>query len=510
MGRSHDVIVIDSDSDSDGDYDSEIQFISSKPGSPVQERAGSPEIEIVSVKKGVKEREVFTIDEGDGGGKRRKVEGNKSQSPAPPSTLITLSTLDQPFNISAQERTTLLLCIFNVTKKLADTHRKKFEKGKKLVSIWALVESFADEGSEKKLRDVDEEDDVRGDDDSLSPVGRSEKISRKAMISYAIGRLKLTLDQKVFDAKQAASLTANPDPSATGLMECELCCGDYPFGDLVFCEHPSDNGAEQHVACGYCVNQYVSKTPRCQAASLTSIPCFRATEEGKGTEKTTIGCRALLPPRAVRDAIGPFNALVFQEKEDERSIRVATGGASAKKIFCTTCNEVVGVVMLEDVGDGHVVCPKCDKKHCGRCGNESHGKEPCPPDEEMSKFLGTGKEAKNTKRCPKCGIGISKAAGCNHMTCSASTGGCGHEFCWLCLGPFPKCDCNHFERQSANLARQMAGGGGGGGGFAAGRGGGFAQLPLFLQNMMQGRGMGGGGQFGGGGGGGFDSSEGDY
>jgi hypothetical protein len=248
------------------------------------------------------------------------------------------------------------------------------------------------------------------------------------------------------------------------------------------------------MACGYCVGQYVSKTPRCQAASLTSIPCFKAVEEGKGSEKGVTGCNSLLPPAAVRASIGPLAALEFQEKEDERSIRVATGGASAKRIFCTTCNEVVGVVLLNDVGDGKTNCPKCNKRHCARCGNADHGKNPCPPDEEMTKFLGTGKEAKNTKRCPSCGIGISKNAGCNHMTCSASTGGCGHEFCWLCLGPFPKCNCGHFEQQSTALARQLQhGGGGGGGGFAAGRGRGFA-LPGFA---LGGGGFPGGGMFGG-------------
>jgi ariadne-1 len=39
----------------------------------------------------------------------------------------------------------------------------------------------------------------------------------------------------------------------------------------------------------------------------------------------------------------------------------------------------------------------------------------------------------NTKKCPKCHRAIEKNQGCNHMVCSKA-GGCGHEFCWLCLG----------------------------------------------------------------------------
>lgn len=42
----------------------------------------------------------------------------------------------------------------------------------------------------------------------------------------------------------------------------------------------------------------------------------------------------------------------------------------------------------------------------------------------------------NTKRCPKCQKHIEKSAGCMHMTCRKEAGGCGHEFCWLCRGPW--------------------------------------------------------------------------
>lgn len=40
----------------------------------------------------------------------------------------------------------------------------------------------------------------------------------------------------------------------------------------------------------------------------------------------------------------------------------------------------------------------------------------------------------NTKQCPKCRRPIEKNGGCMHMTCGKSSGGCGHEFCWLCRG----------------------------------------------------------------------------
>jgi hypothetical protein len=41
----------------------------------------------------------------------------------------------------------------------------------------------------------------------------------------------------------------------------------------------------------------------------------------------------------------------------------------------------------------------------------------------------------NTKKCPNCHKSIEKNEGCNHMTCRRPAG-CGHEFCWLCLGTY--------------------------------------------------------------------------
>ena len=40
----------------------------------------------------------------------------------------------------------------------------------------------------------------------------------------------------------------------------------------------------------------------------------------------------------------------------------------------------------------------------------------------------------NTKQCPNCHKYIEKNQGCNHMTCRKEAGGCGYEFCWICLG----------------------------------------------------------------------------
>jgi len=61
----------------------------------------------------------------------------------------------------------------------------------------------------------------------------------------------------------------------------------------------------------------------------------------------------------------------------------------------------------------------------------------------------------NTKKCPKCHKPIEKNQGCNHMICSKA-GGCGHEFCWLCLGEWSThgtstggyYQCNIYDKQA--------------------------------------------------------------
>ena len=60
----------------------------------------------------------------------------------------------------------------------------------------------------------------------------------------------------------------------------------------------------------------------------------------------------------------------------------------------------------------------------------------------------------NTKPCPQCGKNIEKNGGCLHMTCNKKIGGCGHHFCWLCLGSWDDHSektggyygCNRFDK----------------------------------------------------------------
>ena len=84
-------------------------------------------------------------------------------------------------------------------------------------------------------------------------------------------------------------------------------------------------------------------------------------------------------------------------------------------------------------------CDQCDTQYCFHCSLKWHPKMSC---EKMRKRVegrekGFNKRAikKNKKwlkenkviKCKRCGQGVQKKDGCNHMTCT-----CGFEFCWLC------------------------------------------------------------------------------
>ena len=84
---------------------------------------------------------------------------------------------------------------------------------------------------------------------------------------------------------------------------------------------------------------------------------------------------------------------------------------------------------------------QCGTVFCFSCLEESH--IPCDCEmtkqwKEFTKETGSGEDfiwiKDNTKNCPKCNQPIEKNQGCNHMTCQRKAGGCGYEFCWVCMG----------------------------------------------------------------------------
>jgi hypothetical protein len=76
-----------------------------------------------------------------------------------------------------------------------------------------------------------------------------------------------------------------------------------------------------------------------------------------------------------------------------------------------------------------IACPSCETDICTTCRNLAHANATCDPlefgiDKETAELL----RMWGYKRCPKCGNGLKRMFGCNHMECR-----CGAHFCWVCL-----------------------------------------------------------------------------
>ncbi|CAG9313202.1 unnamed protein product [Blepharisma stoltei] len=98
------------------------------------------------------------------------------------------------------------------------------------------------------------------------------------------------------------------------------------------------------------------------------------------------------------------------------------------------------VVEYENLGVHEIGC-KCGYVFCFACGEEAHRPVTCSLVKDWVVKNSAESEnitwiIANTKQCPRCRNPIEKNQGCNHMTCRREVNGCGHEFCWLCLGPW--------------------------------------------------------------------------
>eukprot|EP01104_Vermistella_antarctica_P011992 TRINITY_DN339_c2_g1_i1.p1 TRINITY_DN339_c2_g1~~TRINITY_DN339_c2_g1_i1.p1 ORF type:complete len:494 (-),score=96.47 TRINITY_DN339_c2_g1_i1:194-1675(-) len=89
--------------------------------------------------------------------------------------------------------------------------------------------------------------------------------------------------------------------------------------------------------------------------------------------------------------------------------------------------------------------PECRFMFCANCREEWHIDQTCEQYQRW-KLENCESHAENakwvrhhTKPCPKCGVPIEKADGCNHMRCR----NCRFQFCWLCMREY---SITHFGR----------------------------------------------------------------
>lgn len=147
-----------------------------------------------------------------------------------------------------------------------------------------------------------------------------------------------------------------------------------------------------------------------------------------------------------------------REKYKEWCLRTYVDENASVK-WCTNpvgCNFACEYQMMDPC---EIRC-NCSYIWCWACGEEAHRPASCKTVNQWNIKNSAESEniswiRANTKKCPKCHKPIEKNQGCNHMVCSKA-GGCGYEFCWLCLGEWSThgtstggyYQCNIFDKQT--------------------------------------------------------------
>ncbi|KAN0117925.1 hypothetical protein V8E51_003902 [Hyaloscypha variabilis] len=216
----------------------------------------------------------------------------------------------------------------------------------------------------------------------------------------------------------------NQSSVSPGLKDCIACLEPHSVDDF-----PPMTTAYTHLPslCTPCVQEALAATAL-EIATINRLRCTHA------------GCPEIITHNDIRRLATPQ---VF-ERYDYLVTRVALG-ALENFMYCPNprCNggqENLGVLF---------VCIDCGNRFCTRHNVDWHEGETClqyenrinvqsRAPERPSVQRGEDQEtrellARISKPCPKCKRPIQKNAGCDHMKCI-----CGHQFCWLCFGSWPR------------------------------------------------------------------------
>eukprot|EP00667_Euglena_gracilis_P019858 EG_transcript_21357 len=203
---------------------------------------------------------------------------------------------------------------------------------------------------------------------------------------------------------------------------CVVCCSEA----AIPAEPIAAGCTHRRTICAPCVRRHINAELRGKG-QVTSIPCPMAA----GGE-----CGAILEYQDVQRQASPEDFEFYDRLLTTRSLE-----AMPEFLWCAAGGCGNGQLHFEMHACPIVTCHACRGKTCFTHHCVWHAGRTCAQydadarhSEEVA-LLQT-LERSDFKRCPRCKQGIEKNAGCDHMTCRTSAGGCGHEFCWLCLADY--------------------------------------------------------------------------
>eukprot|EP00434_Breviolum_minutum_P001818 symbB.v1.2.001610.t1/scaffold89.1/size472826/14 len=191
--------------------------------------------------------------------------------------------------------------------------------------------------------------------------------------------------------------------------------------------------------CSICFSHPGESVMPCKAPEVFCRECWRqyleqAVQEGRGCLDLSCpapSCKELVRPSLFASLLPKSLLERYQRFLTESLVDDSRGTLR----WCPGRN-CSAAARAPKEGVGEVQCP-CGTLWCFSCGNDVHLPVACGTVkrwEEKNRDEGCDVVwiKANTKLCPKCQNPIEKNGGCMHMTCR-KPGGCGHEFCWICM-----------------------------------------------------------------------------
>ena len=178
-----------------------------------------------------------------------------------------------------------------------------------------------------------------------------------------------------------------------------------------------------HEFCSYCYKEHLKEKTNDQL-TLLAAKCPMQ------------NCNFQVPPEIFKN--------LFKNDKNELNIykrclmrNFTESNADVKLCPNPKCDKII---KLPGHGMFDIKCD-CGKVFCFKCLRDTHRPCDCFMMDIWEKGHKVDAESgnelwllMNTKQCPNCKKHIEKNQGCNHMTCRREAGGCGYEFCWICLG----------------------------------------------------------------------------
>lgn len=222
-------------------------------------------------------------------------------------------------------------------------------------------------------------------------------------------------------------------------------CGARPATEPFFCEtcmETRDAGCALH--CGHMFCDACWGSAVTLAAGSTAILTLRCPQAG---------CRVVVPDDVLMRYVRSDRQQALQTWILKAMADTTAGWAQCPLGGCTNTVRV-------PADPQQVTCP-CGHVFCGLCAAAVHVPASCVSmaawNDRATRVMTAGNdtwEKEHVRTCPGCSQRIFRDGGCNHMTCRKEHGGCGHEFCWMCLAPWKGhggsfYSCNVFEERGA-------------------------------------------------------------